>query len=75
MRVCAKLGVPFITIDAEKEYKKEVVDYMLNEYKNRPDAEPGHYVQQERKIRGVFEESFSDGSGLHSDWTLHKNKI
>lgn len=33
MRVCAKLGIPFITIDAEKEYKRHVVDYMIREYK------------------------------------------
>jgi tRNA-specific 2-thiouridylase len=32
MRVCATLGVPFLTIDCEKEYKKEVVDYMIKEY-------------------------------------------
>ena len=33
MRVCAKLSIPFMTVDAEKEYKKEVVDYMTREYK------------------------------------------
>lgn len=33
IRVCAKLGIPFITIDAEKEYKRRVVDYMINEYR------------------------------------------
>lgn len=32
MRVCATVGVPFITFDFEKEYKKEVVDYMIREY-------------------------------------------
>ena len=32
MRVCATLGVPFITLDCEAEYKKEVVDYMIREY-------------------------------------------
>ncbi len=32
MRVCATLGVPFLTLDCEKEYKKEVVDYMIREY-------------------------------------------
>ena len=32
MRVCATLGVPFLTFDFEKEYKKEVVDYMVREY-------------------------------------------
>jgi len=32
MRVCAHLDIPFVTIDLEKEYKKEVVDYMISEY-------------------------------------------
>ena len=32
MRVCATLGVPFITLDCQEEYKKEVVDYMIAEY-------------------------------------------
>ena len=32
MRVCATLGVPFLTLDCEEEYKKEVVDYMIREY-------------------------------------------
>lgn len=32
MRVCATLGVPFMTLDCEKEYKQEVVDYMIHEY-------------------------------------------
>lgn len=32
-RVCAKLGIPFIELNLEKEYKKEVVDYMIREYK------------------------------------------
>lgn len=32
MRVAAHLGIPFKTLDLEKEYKKEVVDYMIAEY-------------------------------------------
>lgn len=32
MRVCATLNVPFITMNCEAEYKKEVVDYMIREY-------------------------------------------
>ncbi len=32
MRVCATLDVPFLTLDCEKEYKKDVVDYMIREY-------------------------------------------
>ncbi len=32
MRAAAHLGIPFLTLDLEKEYKKEVVDYMIREY-------------------------------------------
>ncbi|TSD02101.1 MAG: tRNA-specific 2-thiouridylase MnmA, partial [Parcubacteria group bacterium Athens0714_24] len=49
MRVCAKLDIPFITIDAEKEYKKEVVDYMIREYKAgrtpNPDVMCNRYIK------------------------------
>ena len=33
MRVCVKLNIPFMTFDFESEYKKDVVDYMVREYK------------------------------------------
>lgn len=33
MRVAAKLGIPFYTLDAEEEYKRDVADYMIAEYK------------------------------------------
>lgn len=32
MRVAAHLSIPFVTLDLEKEYKEEVVDYMIREY-------------------------------------------
>lgn len=32
MRIASLLGIPFLTLDLEKEYKEEVVDYMINEY-------------------------------------------
>ena len=32
MRVCAHLKIPFKEIDLTKEYKREVVDYMIREY-------------------------------------------
>jgi tRNA-specific 2-thiouridylase len=32
MRVAARLGIPFHTLDASAEYKKEVIDYMLAEF-------------------------------------------
>ena len=33
MRAAAHLQIPFLTLDLEKEYKKEVVDYMIREYR------------------------------------------
>ena len=33
MRVAAKLGIPFITFDAEEIYKQDVADYMIDAYK------------------------------------------
>lgn len=33
IRVAAHLNIPFVTMDLEAEYKKEVVDYMVREYK------------------------------------------
>lgn len=32
MRVCATVGVPFLTLDLEDVYKKEVVDYLIETY-------------------------------------------
>lgn len=49
MRVCARLGIKFLTLDLEKEYKKEVVDYMIREYENgrtpNPDVNCNKYVK------------------------------
>ena len=49
MRAAAHLGIPFLTLDLEKEYKKEVVDYMIREYgKGRvpnPDVMCNTYVK------------------------------
>ena len=49
MRVCVRLDIPFITLDLEKEYKKEVGDYMVSEYKKgrtpNPDVMCNKYVK------------------------------
>jgi len=49
MRVAAKLGIPFLTLDLEKEYKKEVIDYMISEYEvgrtPNPDIMCNKYVK------------------------------
>ncbi|MEI8123948.1 MAG: tRNA 2-thiouridine(34) synthase MnmA, partial [bacterium] len=49
MRVCAKLEIPFITLNLEREYKEDVADYMINEYKlgrtPNPDVMCNKYVK------------------------------
>lgn len=53
MRVCAILNVPFITLDCEAEYKKEVVDYMIREYKDGRVPNPDVFCNKYVKF-GVF---------------------
>jgi tRNA-specific 2-thiouridylase len=53
MRVCATLGVPFLTFDFEEEYKKEVVDYMLREYSEGRVPNPDVFCNKYVKF-GVF---------------------
>ena len=49
MRVAAHLSIPFITLDLEKEYKKDVIDYMIAEYQvgrtPNPDVMCNRYVK------------------------------
>lgn len=49
MRAAAHLGIPFITLDLEKEYKKDVIDYMIKEYAEgrtpNPDVMCNRYVK------------------------------
>ncbi len=53
MRVCATLNVPFITLDCEKEYKQEVVDYMIREYREGRVPNPDVFCNKYVKF-GVF---------------------
>ena len=53
MRICAKLGVPFLTIDAEKEYRDFVGMYMINEYRVGRTPNPDVMCNKEVKF-GVF---------------------
>ncbi|HET8574596.1 MAG TPA: tRNA 2-thiouridine(34) synthase MnmA [Candidatus Paceibacterota bacterium] len=49
MRVAAHLDIPFLTFDFEKEYKEDVADYMIAEYRKgrtpNPDVMCNKYVK------------------------------
>ena len=62
MRVCAKIGIPFITLNLEKEYKKEVVDYMIEEYKNGNTPNPDVMCNKYVKFGGFFDWAMVQGA-------------
>lgn len=50
MRAAAVLDIPFATLDLEKEYKREVVDYMISEYKEGRTPNPDVMCNKEIKF-------------------------
>lgn len=53
MRVAARLHIPFITLDAQAEYKTGVIDYLLREYAAGRTPNPDVMCNREVKF-GVF---------------------
>ncbi|MBU6371035.1 MAG: tRNA 2-thiouridine(34) synthase MnmA [Patescibacteria group bacterium] len=62
MRVCAKLDIPFLTLNLEKEYKKEVVDYMIGEYKAGRTPNPDVMCNKYIKFGGFFDFAMNHGA-------------
>lgn len=57
MRAAAHLKIPFLTFDFESEYKKEVVDYMVREYKAGRTPNPDVMCNQRIKFGKFFEKA------------------
>jgi tRNA-specific 2-thiouridylase len=62
MRVAAKLVIPFITLDLEKEYKEEVVDYMIREYKAGKTPNPDVMCNRFVKFGGFYNWAMKQGA-------------
>lgn len=62
MRVAAALDIPFITIDLEQEYKKGVVDYMLDEYKKGRTPNPDVMCNKEVKFGHFLKKALAMGA-------------
>jgi tRNA-specific 2-thiouridylase len=54
MRVCAKLGIPFLMCDLEKEYKTEVIDYLIAEYAAGRTPNPDILCNKQIKFGGFL---------------------
>lgn len=62
MDVCAKLGIPFQTMDLEEEYKKEVVDYMIAEYAAGRTPNPDVMCNDKIKFGAFFKKAQEMGA-------------
>jgi len=61
-RVCAKLSIPFVELNLEKEYKKEVVDYMIREYKAGKTPNPDVMCNRFIKFGGFYKWAMKNGA-------------
>lgn len=62
MRVCAKLNIPFKDLDLEKEYKEEVFDYMIDEYKKGRTPNPDVMCNKSIKFGGFLKFALDNGA-------------
>ena len=64
MRVAAQLGIPFVTLDLEQEYKKFVIDYFLEEYKNNKTPNPDIMCNKYIKFGAFLDYAMSHGANF-----------
>ena len=62
MRVAAHLGTPFVTYDLSAEYKKEVVDYFVEEYKAGRTPNPDVVCNRAIKFGAFWDKAKADGA-------------
>lgn len=62
MRVCAKLDIPFLKLDLEEEYKKHVIDYMIEEYRKGRTPNPDVMCNKYIKFGGFFDWAMKHGA-------------
>lgn len=63
-RVAVQLGIDFKVFDFEKEYKQNVVDYMVDEYKLGRTPNPDIMCNQEVKFKLFLDASLADGADM-----------
>ncbi len=63
-RVAVQLGIDFKVFDFEKEYKQNVVDYMITEYKAGRTPNPDIMCNQEVKFKLFLDTALADGADM-----------
>lgn len=61
MRVAATLHIPFHTIDLSSEYEKNVVDYLIDEYRHGRTPNPDVMCNKHIKFGGFFDWAMEQG--------------
>lgn len=69
MRVAARLGIQFLTLDASAEYKKNVIDYLLAEYRAGRTPNPDVMCNREVKFGAFYR--FAKNAGADTIATGH----
>jgi tRNA-specific 2-thiouridylase len=62
MRVASVIGIPFLTWDFSREYKKEVADYMIREYKFGRTPNPDIMCNKHIKFGLFLDKSLREGA-------------
>lgn len=62
MLVAARLQIPFLTLDASVEYKKEVIDYLLAEYRAGRTPNPDVMCNREVKFGAFYRYAIAQGA-------------
>ncbi len=75
MKVAAVLDIPFITLDLEKEYKKEVVDYMIIEYKKGRTPNPDVMCNKEIKFGHFLKFALKNGVDFVATGHYARNEL
>jgi tRNA-specific 2-thiouridylase len=63
-RVAVQLGIPFKMYDFQKEYRQNIVDYMVAEYQSGRTPNPDIMCNQEVKFKLFLEACLEDGADL-----------
>ena len=75
MHVASKLGIAFKTLNLEKEYKDEVVDYMIDEYKNGRTPNPDVMCNKVIKFGGFLDYAKENGADYVATGHYARNKF
>src|SRR3989344_2884485 len=62
MRVCATLDIPFLTLDLADKYKRDVADYMIEEYRRGRTPNPDVMRNKEIKFGAFYDWAIKQGA-------------